>query len=135
MKQSVSGKTEKLKRSSNQVKQCRHKKLSRTNQKALYEKFEGKEKSLDDPLNTQEAQKTWSTIWDKPFNYTKNAEWLGKVEEKLSDIDKQENISIPKDDIGRQLIKMPNSKDPGWTESVDFGLRNKPLHITAYQRT
>lgn len=49
---------------------------------------------------------------------------MKKNKVKKSEIEKQENIFVIKDDLARQLKNMSNWKGHGWTESINFILRN-----------
>ena len=79
----------------------------------MYEDLGGKERSRQVPSNAEEAKKFWSKLWDNPVPYKEDAEWLKKVELKFENVNIQENVEITKEDVAKQLRKIPNCKAPG----------------------
>ena len=79
----------------------------------MYLEFGGKERPTEVPTNAEEAKEFWSTLWDIPVLYKKDAEWMKEVELELENVDIQENVEITKDDVTMQLWKMSNWKAPG----------------------
>ena len=50
----------------------------------------------------------WSEIWVKPVQYKENADWLVKVEKELEVVRIQDSIVTTKEDVIKQIRKMPN---------------------------
>ena len=63
--------------------------------------------------NARESSEFWSNIWLIPGNFNKNASWLPKVKERLSEFDKQEDIRISVENVKTAIRKMSNWKVPG----------------------
>ena len=61
--------------------------LFATNQKQFYQKLHGHSNIPNKAPDAQEASEFWSNIWSIPGNLNKNASWLPKVKERLSEID------------------------------------------------
>ena len=85
--------------------QYSQKKLFRCNQKALYQELR---KICSSSIQCREAKEFWSELWDTPFSYKEDAEWLKEIELELENVNIQENVEITMEDITMQLKKMPN---------------------------
>ena len=87
--------------------------LFATNQKQFYQELDGRSNIPNKAPDAQEASEFWSNIWSIPGNFNENASWLPKVKERLSEIDKQEDIRISVENVKTAIRKMTNWKAPG----------------------
>ena len=76
------------------------------NQKQFYQELNGRSNIPNEAPDAQEASEFWSNIWSIPGNCNENASWLPKVKERLSNIEKQEDISI--ENVKADIRKMTN---------------------------
>ena len=57
------------------------------------EEFQKKDNEEADPIpEKEEAVQFWSEIWDKPISHNHEASWLEDVENKIGNIEKQNEI-------------------------------------------
>ena len=84
--------------------------LFATNQKQFYQELDGCSNIPNKAPDAQEASEFWSNIWSIPGNFNKNASWLPKFKERLSEIDKQEDIRISVENVKTAIRKMTNWK-------------------------
>ena len=68
----------------------------------------GTHREISDPLQTDDARKFWSEILDKTVPYKEIAEQLVKIEKELEVVKIQNNVVITKEDVIKQVCKMPN---------------------------
>ena len=122
MKQRISAKSEKLRRYHAGGNQYKQNKLFRSNQRTLYEELGRKKRSTQVQPNGEEAKEFWSKLWDNPVRYKEDAEWLKEVELELENVNIQENVEITKEDVTKQLRKMPNCKAPKLDGIQEFWL-------------
>ena len=87
--------------------------LFATNKKQFYQELDDRSNIPNKPLDAQEASEFWSNIWSIPGNFNKTASWLPKVKERLSEIEKQEDIRISVENVKTTIRKMTNWKAPG----------------------
>ena len=87
--------------------------LFATNQKQFYQERDGRSNIPNKASDAQEASEFWSNIWSISGNFKENASWLPKVKERLSEIDKQEDIRISVENVKTAIRKMTNWKVPG----------------------
>ena len=87
--------------------------LFATNQKQFYQELDGRSNIPNKAPDAQEASEFWSNIWSIPGNFNENGSWLPKVKERLSEIDKQEDIRISVENVKTAIRKMTNWKVPG----------------------
>ena len=87
--------------------------LFATNQKQFYQELDGGRNIPNKAPDAQEASEFWSNIWSIRGNFKENASWLPKVKERLSEIDKQEDIRISVENVKTAIRKMTNWKVPG----------------------
>ena len=81
-----------------------------TNQKQFYQERDGRSNIPNKASDAQEASEFWSNIWSISGNFKENASWLPKVKERLSEIDKQEDIRISVENVKTAIRKMTNWK-------------------------
>ena len=79
-----------------------------TNQKQIYQELDGRSNIPNKASDAQEAPKFWNNIWSIPGNFNENASWLPKVKERLSEIDKHEDIRIRVQNVKMTIRKMTN---------------------------
>ena len=84
--------------------------LFATNQKQFYQERDGRSNIPNKASDAQEASEFWSNIWSISGNFKENASWLPKVKERLSEIDKQEDIRIGVENVKTAIRKMTNWK-------------------------
>ena len=53
------------------------------NQKMLFEKLEGKERSNDIIPEREEAKIFWKGIWEKDVNHNEEADWIKVIEDEV----------------------------------------------------
>ena len=131
LKQRIRIKAEKLKRYKARMTQYRQNKLFPCDQKTLYEELGGKRRETSDPPQADDVRKFWSEVWDKLVQYKEDGEWLVKVEKELEVVKIQNKVVIAKEDVIKQVRKMPNWKSPGLDYIQGFWLeRFSSLHQT-----
>ena len=79
----------------------------------IYQELDGRSSILNKAPDAQETSDFWSNIWSTPGNLNENASWLSKTKERLSEIDKQEDIRIIVENVKTAIRKMTNWKVPG----------------------
>ena len=62
--------------------------------------------------NGEEATKFWSGIWSVEKRHDEDATWLGEVRDRMSGVEKQEEIKIDLRDVEYGIRKMANWKAP-----------------------
>ena len=82
------------------------------NQSQLYKELGGRAK-LGQAPNGEEATKFWSEIWSVQKRHDEGATWLGEVRDRMSGIEKQEEVKIDIKDVEHGIRKMENWKAPG----------------------
>ena len=110
LKQRIRIKAEKLKRYKARMTQYRQNKLFPCDQKTLYEELGGKRRETSDPPQADDVRKFWSEVWDELVQYKEDGEWLVKVEKELEVVKIQNKVVIAKEDVIKQVRKMPNWK-------------------------
>ena len=60
---------------------------------------------------------------DEPVQYKEDVEWLVKVEKELEVVKIQDNVVTTKEDVIKQVYKMPNWKSPGLDYLQEFWLK------------
>ena len=88
----------------------------------MYEELGRNKRSTQVQPNGEEAKEFWSKLWDNPVPYKEDAEWLKEVELELENVNIQENVEITKEDVTKQLRKMPNCKAPKLDGIQEFWL-------------
>ena len=94
--------------------------LFKNSQSKLYEELNGKTRGEVIAPKAKEATKFWSDIWSKPGSHAEDAEWLGRVKEKLSNVEKQTDLSLDVDMIRSGVRRLSNWKAPGPDGVVGF---------------
>ena len=83
-----------IKRYKDRTEQYKQNRIFETNQKRLYEIIDSVHRINEEAPNAGDCLEFWSGIWSKPANHNANAEWLTKLEKKLKNVEKQDNILI-----------------------------------------
>ena len=117
LKEKKSAGTTKIRRYEERKLYYHHNNLFVTNQNQFYQELDGCSNIPNKASEDQEASEFWSNIWSIPGNFKGNASWLPKVKERLSKIEKQEDIRIRVQNVKTTIRKMKNWKLPG-PESV-----------------
>ena len=79
-----------------------------TNQKQFYQELDGRSNIPNKAPDAQEASEFWSNIWSIPGNFNENASCPPKVKERLSEIEKQEDIRISTENMKMTIRKLTN---------------------------
>ena len=87
--------------------------LFQTNQKRLFERLEGIERRNGVRPDAEESITFWSSIWSKSVQHNEKAEWLEEVKNKVTGVEKQENVKITKEMVENQLRKTLKWKASG----------------------
>ena len=95
------------------ITQYRWNRLFETDQKKVYEEFNGDFNGESVIPDAVESKSFWNGIWgvDKEHNWT--ADWLEKLKGER-DYDQQEAQEISEVMVKKQCKKIPNWKAPGW---------------------
>ena len=94
-----------------------------TNQKQIYQELDVRSNTPNEAPDAPEASEFWSNIWSIHGNFNKNASWLPKVKEMLSEIEKQEDIRISVENVKTAIRKMTKWKASGPACVQGIGLR------------
>ena len=118
----------KIKRYDERNRKYKENNLFKTNQKRFYEYLDKGNEPIE-PINPEPEQATefWKGIWANGVEHNENAVWLADIQERLKNINKQENIVINKEDVVAGIRKMTNWKSPG-PDGVQ-GFWFKRLHV------
>ena len=100
LKQRISAKSEKLRCYCALDSQYRQNKLSRCNQKALYQELGAKETPAQ-------------VLWDNPVPYKEDAEWLKEVELELENVNIQDKVELTEEYVTMQQRNMSNWEATG----------------------
>ena len=112
LKEKISAGATKIRRYEDRELHCHQNTLFATNQKKLYQEFDGRSNFPNKVPDAQKAPEFWSNIWWIPENFNKNASWLPKVKENLRQIDKQEDIRVSVENVKTAIRKMTKWKAP-----------------------
>ena len=86
--------------------------LFATNQKQFYQELDGRSNIPNEAPDAQEASEFWSNNWSILGNFNANPSWLPKVKERLSEIEKQEDIRISVENVKMAIRKMTKWNAP-----------------------
>ena len=88
--------------------------LFKNNQSALYKELNGVSQDRNNPApDAQEANAFWSGIWSQAGRHEADAEWLGKVRQKLSRVGKQGDLVVDVTMVRAGIRRLSNWKAPG----------------------
>ena len=128
IKQRILAKSTKIKRYTEKVALFEHNRMFTSNQKQFYRNICGDTVETLTP-NEGETAEFWSGIWGRPIAHNGNAEWIKTVKIELSDVEKQEPISITKENVVKQVKTLPNWKAPGTDGIQGYWIKHlKSLH-------
>ena len=113
VRQKLKATAAKIRRYDLRCKQYRHNTMFRTNERQFYRELNGDSKTSSETPSPVEVVEFWENIWGRAHEFNSDAEWLGKVEEGLSDIQQQPNVNITAKDVKKYLARMPFWKAPG----------------------
>ena len=103
--------------------------MFQNDKKKFYQEMGGVTRERDITPDPPESCDFWSSIWDNPTEYNREAEWLDDVREELSQYTAQKDVMISVVDVKQQLKKVSNWKGPGPDGVQGFWLKNfKALH-------
>ena len=120
LKSKIFSSSAKLKRYEERKTQFHQNTLFKTSQRKLYEELNGKTRGKVEVPKAKEATKFWSDIWSKPGKHSADAEWLGRVRRKLSDVEKQTDLLIDVEMLRSGVKRLSNWKAPGPDGVVGF---------------
>jgi len=83
------------------------------NQSQLYKELGSKGNYINETPNKTEATAFWSNIWAEEGDFNEDASWLREIEDYMSDVEKQDDISISEQDVKTGIGRMSNWKAPG----------------------
>ena len=113
----------KLERYDNRTEQYRQNHLFQSNQKKLFDEFDGVKGETVVP-DAEESTRFWSNIWAKPVKHKKNPEWLRNVDEELTGLGVQDIIHTEVAKLKKQVRKMPNWKSQGPDGVQGYWIKN-----------
>ena len=115
LKQRITANAAKLKRYDARIEQFQQNRLFELNQKKLFERLEEKsrEDETDPTPNKEDAVRFWGSIWDNPVSHDPDASWLKDVEKELESNRRQNDITITKEKVKKQLRKTKKWTSPG----------------------
>ena len=89
--------------------------LFKNNQSYLYKELNGQVANGGDNLtpDAQEATAFWSGIWSEPGRHDVEAEWLGRVRQKLSRVPRQGAVVVDLAKVKAGVGRLSNWKAPG----------------------
>ena len=123
-KQRVLAKSQKIRRYQDRTEQYKQNRMFQSNQKRLFEKIENMETDNTTTPDADESKAFWGNIWDNPVDYNSGADWLTEVEDRLSGVQKQNDIVITPAKVIKQLRKIANWKAPGSDGLQGFWLKS-----------
>jgi len=78
--------------------------LFQNNQSQLYKELGSKGNYINETPNKTEATAFWSNIWAEEGDFNEDASWLREIEDYMSDVEKQDDISITEQDVKRLAL-------------------------------
>ena len=114
LKQRVLAKSQKIRSYQDRNEQYKQNRMFKSNQKRLFEKIQNMETDNTITPDADESKAFWGNIWDNLLDYNSGADWLKKVEDKLSAPAK----------VIKQLRKLANWKAPGPDGLKGFWLKS-----------
>ena len=125
MKQNLKATSQKIKRYTERVRQYNENRMFVNNQKQFYQSLQkAKENQTKEPPEREATREFWQGIWSESTTHNRNAEWIKRVQEKLSHVERQENLDITAEDVKQILGKVPNWKAPGPDGVQGFWIKN-----------
>ena len=129
IKQRISAKVGKIKRSSSRINQYQQNRVFNNNQKRFQSELNGEgEQHQNKASDAEQAKEFWSAIWSKEVHHNKDAKWLNDFKKEFYQEEGQEKIKITTEIIRNILQKLPNWKAPGL--DMVQGFKNfRSIHI------
>lgn len=124
LKQRVKAISQKIRRYNNRVNQYHQNKLFSENQSKFYQTLSNPGQIENVTTDKESTKKFWEDIWSDGIEHNKNAPWIGRVKESMKDIEKQNEVVINLENVGRAIRKTPNWKAPGPDGVQGFWLKN-----------
>ena len=87
--------------------------LFQNNQTQLYKELGSKEGKSNQTPDKDDARNFWSKIWSEEGVVNYEPSWMSEVENYLSEVEQQEDISITSQDVNTGIGRMSNWKAPG----------------------
>lgn len=87
--------------------------LFQNNQSHLYKELGSRGGGQNEAPNKEEARKFWSEIWAEKGMLNEDSSWLKGIEDYMSEVEKQDDISITEQDVKAAIRRMSNWKAPG----------------------
>ena len=90
----------------------------------MYKELYGVSQDRNNPApDAQEANAFWSGIWSQAGRHEADAEWLGKVRQKLSRVGKQGDLVVDVTMVRAGIRRLSNWKAPGPDGVTGFWLK------------
>ena len=102
----------------------RHNNLFSNNQSMLYKELNGQLNQDQESPDSKESTTFWSSIWSESKTHNKEAGWLEIIKDKLSKINRQEDITINLDNIKGRINKLSSWKAPGPDNVQGYWIKN-----------
>ena len=132
LKQRIIAISAKIKRYEGRINQYQQNRMFTNNQKMLFEKLEGKERSNDIIPEREEAKIFWKGIWEKDVNHNEEADWIKVIEDEVHQkSQKQINFEITLETFKKQVKRLSNWKSPGPDGVQGYWIKNlTSLHVS-----
>lgn len=124
LKQIIQAKAQRIRRFTKRNKFYQHNKLFKENAKKFYRNLGKKTVEIKEPPNMVEVETFWSNIWEKPKFYNREAVWINKIENELSNKNQQEWLGITLEETKQAIMKSSNWKTPGNDQIANFWLKS-----------
>ena len=99
------------------------------NQRQFYQNLENKCNEEQIAPDREETREFWEGIWSVEAKHNTRAGWIGRVKEKMSSVQRQDDLEISVQDVRNVLRMVPNWKAAGPDGVQGFWLKNlKCLH-------
>ena len=91
----------------------------------MYQNLQGNGNSTGgEAPDKQESRVFWQGIWNEETKHNTNAEWVNRVQGRLEHVERQDDLSVPVDDVKKMIGKVSNWKSPGPDGVQGFWIKN-----------
>lgn len=122
LKQKMQVKAQRLRRFDKRNKFFRQNKIFQTDAKKFYRELGKSKIEIEEPPKTEEMEEFWKKIWENEKNFNSEAEWIGREEERMSDVREQEWEPITVKELQIATGKSQKWKSPGVDKIPNFWL-------------
>ena len=132
LKQRMQVKTQRLRRFDKRGKFFRQNNIFKTDAKRFYREIGKSKIEVEEIPEKDEISGFWKEIWGKEKKFNENAEWLGRENERMRDVEQQRWVEITVEELRSALSKSHKWKTPGIDKIPNFWLNSlhelhKPL--------